>query len=80
VLARKRSVLEDVLDFVGRKNIHLISDEIYSSSVFAAPDLVSMAEIVESRGDAGVAERVHIVYILSKDLGLPGFRVGVVYS
>ena len=74
----KRSVLEDVLDFVVRKNIHLISDEIYSGSVFAAPDLVSVAELVESRPD--VAARVHIVYSLSKDLGLPGFRVGVVYS
>ncbi|XP_062208365.1 1-aminocyclopropane-1-carboxylate synthase 5-like [Phragmites australis] len=79
----KRSVLEDVLDFVAHKNIHLISDEIYSGSVFAAPDLVSVAELVESRarrGDIGIAERVHIVYSLSKDLGLPGFRVGVVYS
>jgi 1-aminocyclopropane-1-carboxylate synthase len=74
-----RSALEGVLDFVTRKNIHLISDEIYSGSVFDAPDLVSVAELVESRG-AGVASRVHIVYSLSKDLGLPGFRVGVVYS
>jgi 1-aminocyclopropane-1-carboxylate synthase len=79
-----RSVLEDVLDLVARKNIHIISDEIYSSSVFAAPDLVSVAELVESRarrgGDPGIARRVHVVYSLSKDLGLPGFRVGVVYS
>jgi 1-aminocyclopropane-1-carboxylate synthase len=74
-----RSALEGVIDFVTRKNIHLISDEIYSGSVFDAPDLVSVAELVESRG-AGVASRVHIVYSLSKDLGLPGFRVGVVYS
>ncbi|KAF8663235.1 hypothetical protein HU200_055842 [Digitaria exilis] len=83
-----RSALEDVLDFVTRNNIHLISDEIYSGSVFSSPDLVSVAELVESRraaaGDdlAGnlIASRVHIVYSLSKDLGLPGFRVGVVYS
>jgi 1-aminocyclopropane-1-carboxylate synthase len=80
----KRSALEGVLDFVARRNIHLISDEIYSGSVFAAPDLVSVAELVEARarcGDtSGIARRVHIVYSLSKDLGLPGFRVGVAYS
>ena len=82
----KRSALEGVLDFVSRRNIHLISDEIYSGSVFAAPDLVSVAELVEARARRGggaaaaVAGRVHIVYSLSKDLGLPGFRVGVVYS
>ncbi|KAG8045954.1 hypothetical protein GUJ93_ZPchr0008g12324 [Zizania palustris] len=79
----KRTVLEDILDFVVCKNIHLISDEIYSGSVFAAPDLVSVAELVESRARHGgddVANRVHIVYSLSKDLGLPGFRVGLVYS
>ncbi|KAK3160600.1 hypothetical protein QOZ80_1BG0061710 [Eleusine coracana subsp. coracana] len=71
-----RAALEDVLGFVARKNIHLISDEIYSGSVFSAPDLVSVAELV----DESLASRVHIVYSLSKDLGLPGFRVGVVYS
>ncbi|KAG8052815.1 hypothetical protein GUJ93_ZPchr0001g30900 [Zizania palustris] len=79
----KRTVLEDILDFVVRKNIHLISDEIYSGSVFATPDLVSVAELVESRachGEKDIANRVHHVYSLSKDLGLPGFRVGVVYS
>ncbi|PAN17633.1 hypothetical protein PAHAL_3G145400 [Panicum hallii] len=80
----ERAVLEDIVDFVARNDIHLISDEIYSGSVFAAPELVSVAEVIEGRvrrGDGrGVAARVHVVYSLSKDLGLPGFRVGVVYS
>ncbi|XP_062232470.1 1-aminocyclopropane-1-carboxylate synthase 3-like [Phragmites australis] len=80
----ERAVLEGIVDFVARNDIHLISDEIYSGSVFATPDLVSVAEVVEERvlhGDnRGVAARVHVVYSLSKDLGLPGFRVGVVYS
>ncbi|KAG2616885.1 1-aminocyclopropane-1-carboxylate synthase 7-like [Panicum virgatum] len=80
----ERAVLEDIVDFVARNDLHLISDEIYSGSVFAAPELVSVAEVVEGRvrrGDGrGVAARVHVVYSLSKDLGLPGFRVGVVYS
>ena len=80
----ERAVLEDIVDFVARNDLHLISDEIYSGSVFAGPELVSVAEVVEGRvrrGDGrGVAARVHAVYSLSKDLGLPGFRVGVVYS
>ncbi|XP_054787798.1 1-aminocyclopropane-1-carboxylate synthase 7-like [Prosopis cineraria] len=75
----QRQVLEHLLDFVTRKNIHLVSDEIYSGSVFSSSEFVSIAEILESRGYKN-AERVHVVYSLSKDLGLPGFRVGTVYS
>lgn len=75
----QRSVLNEIFDFVMRKNIHLVSDEIYSGSVFSPSKFVSVAEIVEARGFKD-AERVHIVYSLSKDLGLPGFRVGTIYS
>ncbi|GJU83413.1 1-aminocyclopropane-1-carboxylate synthase 7-like protein [Tanacetum coccineum] len=75
----QRKVLEEILDFVTRKNIHLISDEIYSGSVFHSDEFISIAEILESRNYED-AERCHIVYSLSKDLGLPGFRVGTVYS
>ncbi|KAG1330191.1 1-aminocyclopropane-1-carboxylate synthase 7 [Cocos nucifera] len=74
-----KSVLEEILDFAARKDIHLISDEIYSGSVFSSAQFVSMAEIVEARGYDN-SDRVHIVYSLSKDLGLPGFRVGTIYS
>lgn len=76
----QRSVLEEILNFVMRKNIHLISDEIYSGSVFSSEEFVSIAEILEDRKYKNSAERVHIVYSLSKDLGLPGFRVGTIYS
>ncbi|XP_057417140.1 1-aminocyclopropane-1-carboxylate synthase 7-like [Lotus japonicus] len=75
----QRSVLEEILDFVTRKNIHLVSDEIYSGSVFSSTEFVSIAEILEAQKYKN-AERVHIVYSLSKDLGLPGFRVGTIYS
>ncbi|XP_030448687.2 1-aminocyclopropane-1-carboxylate synthase 7 [Syzygium oleosum] len=74
-----RSVLEDILDFATRKNIHLVSDEIYSGSVFSSSEFVSVAEVLEAR-EYRASERVHIVYSLSKDLGLPGFRVGTIYS
>ncbi|XP_004502555.1 1-aminocyclopropane-1-carboxylate synthase 7-like [Cicer arietinum] len=73
------SVLESILDFATRKNIHLISDEIYSGSVFSCDEFTSIATVLESRRYKD-AERVHIVYSLSKDLGLPGFRVGTIYS
>ncbi|KAL2940241.1 1-aminocyclopropane-1-carboxylate synthase 7 [Bienertia sinuspersici] len=72
-------VLEEILDFVSRKNIHLVSDEIYSGSVFSPQDFTSIAEVLQARNFKD-AERVHIVYSLSKDLGLPGFRVGTIYS
>ena len=39
-----RAVLEDIVDFAARNDLHLISDEIYSGSVFAAPELVSVAD------------------------------------
>ncbi|EEE63240.1 hypothetical protein OsJ_18050 [Oryza sativa Japonica Group] len=35
----RREALEGILGFVARNDIHLVSDEIYSGSVFAAPDL-----------------------------------------
>ncbi|KAJ0567017.1 putative 1-aminocyclopropane-1-carboxylate synthase [Helianthus annuus] len=75
----QRKVLEEILDFATRKNIHLVSDEIYSGSAFYADEFVSIAEVLESRNYKD-SERCHIVYSLSKDLGLPGFRVGTVYS
>ncbi|KAH0650336.1 hypothetical protein KY284_030248 [Solanum tuberosum] len=75
----QRCVLEEILEFVARKNIHLVSDEIYSGSAFCCSEFVSIAEILESRNYKD-SERVHIVYSLSKDLGLPGFRVGTIYS
>ncbi|KAH0449501.1 hypothetical protein IEQ34_020193 [Dendrobium chrysotoxum] len=78
-ISSPRSLLEDILNFINTKNIHLISDEIYSGSVFSSNDFVSVAEIVEDRIHIN-SKQVHIVYSLSKDLGLPGFRVGALYS
>ena len=75
----QRVVLQQILDFVTKKNIHLVSDEIYSGSAFSSSEFVSIAEILEAQKYKN-AERVHIVYSLSKDLGLPGFRVDTIYS
>ncbi|KAM7250261.1 hypothetical protein ACFE04_022144 [Oxalis oulophora] len=77
-----RTELNQVIDFVTEKEIHLISDEIYSGTVFNSPGFVSVMEVLKDRKleNSEVWKRIHIVYSLSKDLGLPGFRVGAVYS
>ncbi|XP_073154022.1 1-aminocyclopropane-1-carboxylate synthase 3-like [Henckelia pumila] len=70
-----RNELDLLLNFIHIKGIHLISDEIYSGTVFNSPRFVSIMEVSDKKN-----LRVHIVYSLSKDLGLPGFRVGAIYS
>ncbi|KAM0938002.1 putative 1-aminocyclopropane-1-carboxylate synthase [Dioscorea sansibarensis] len=73
-----RDELDILINFIASKNIHLISDEIYSGTVFDFPGFISVKEVIMGRDD--VSDKVHIVCSLSKDLGLPGFRVGAIYS
>ncbi|KAL6521587.1 1-aminocyclopropane-1-carboxylate synthase 3 [Orobanche gracilis] len=78
-----RHELNLLLNFSEAKNIHLISDEIYSGTVFDSSSFISILEHLQNRPDypnTDLSNRVHIVYSLSKDLGLPGFRVGCIYS
>ncbi|KAK6130801.1 hypothetical protein DH2020_035466 [Rehmannia glutinosa] len=65
-----------LITFSINKNIHIVSDEIYSGTVFDSPRFVSILEALDPR----ISTRVHIVSSLSKDLGLPGFRIGLIYS
>lgn len=77
-----KSELHKLVDFALDKNIHIISDEIYSGTVFDSPKFVSIMEVINERihENDEISKRVHIVYSLSKDLGVPGFRVGMIYS
>ncbi|XP_010999918.1 PREDICTED: 1-aminocyclopropane-1-carboxylate synthase 3-like [Populus euphratica] len=77
-----RSELNLLLSLITEKGIHLISDEIYSGTVFNSPGFVSVMEVLKDMKceSSQVWNSVHVVYSLSKDLGLPGFRVGAIYS
>ncbi|KAG2677183.1 hypothetical protein I3843_12G089100 [Carya illinoinensis] len=74
-----KETLRNIVSFINEKNIHLISDEIYAATVFSQPDFISISEIIEEEITCN-RDLIHIVYSLSKDLGFPGFRVGIVYS
>ncbi|CAH9089786.1 unnamed protein product [Cuscuta epithymum] len=73
-----RETLKEIVRFINEKSIHLICDEIYAATAFATTEFISIAEIIqEVRCNHDL---IHIIYSLSKDLGFPGFRVGLVYS
>nr|AFM93771.1 ACC synthetase [Boehmeria nivea] len=75
-----RDTLRSIVSFINDTNIHLVCDEIYAATVFGQPGFVSVAEIIAEDGVECDLDLIHIVYSLSKDLGFPGFRVGIVYS
>ncbi|XP_027352117.1 1-aminocyclopropane-1-carboxylate synthase 1-like [Abrus precatorius] len=74
-----RETLKSIVSFINEKNIHLVCDEIYAATVFRGPCFVSVSEVIQDMEQCN-RDLIHIVYSLSKDLGLPGFRVGIVYS
>ncbi|XP_009626433.1 1-aminocyclopropane-1-carboxylate synthase [Nicotiana tabacum] len=74
-----RETLKDILRFINDKNIHLVCDEIYAATVFSQPDFISISEVMQEVNGCN-ENLVHVVYSLSKDLGFPGFRVGIIYS
>ncbi|XP_010422075.1 PREDICTED: 1-aminocyclopropane-1-carboxylate synthase 6-like [Camelina sativa] len=74
-----RECLKSLVNFTNEKRIHLIADEIYAATTFGQSEFISVAEVIEEIEDCN-RDLIHIVYSLSKDMGLPGFRVGIIYS
>ncbi|XP_062074423.1 1-aminocyclopropane-1-carboxylate synthase-like [Humulus lupulus] len=75
-----RDTLRTIVSFINEKNIHLIADEIYAATVFSKPSFISISEIIEEENIECNKDLIHIIYSLSKDMGFPGFRVGIIYS
>ncbi|KAJ1443522.1 Pyridoxal phosphate-dependent transferase, major domain [Sesbania bispinosa] len=73
-----RGTLKSIVSFINEKNIHLVCDEIYAATCFSTPSFVSVSEIMQEMECK--SDLIHIIYSLSKDMGLPGFRVGLIYS
>ena len=74
-----KKTLRTLLTFTNDKRIHFVCDEIYAATVFGPPRFTSVAEVVKELPHIDT-DLVHIVYSLSKDMGMPGFRVGIIYS
>ncbi|KAL4034362.1 hypothetical protein IC575_007497 [Cucumis melo] len=70
--------IDSVVDFAIANAIHIVSDEIYSATVFEHPKFRTVMD--PNLQKFPIWDRIHLVYSLSKDLGLPGFRVGMIYS
>ncbi|XP_076946717.1 1-aminocyclopropane-1-carboxylate synthase-like [Bidens hawaiensis] len=79
-----KDTLKTLMRFINDKNIHLVCDEIYAATIFNTPEFVSISEVLQEMEQEPMNQvnrkLVHIIYSLSKDMGLPGFRVGILYS
>ncbi|GJV24187.1 1-aminocyclopropane-1-carboxylate synthase-like protein [Tanacetum coccineum] len=75
-----KDTLKTLVSFINEKSIHLICDEIYAGTVTNDHEFISIAEILEEYPTICNHNLIHIVYSLSKDMGFPGFRVGIIYS
>jgi len=69
-----------ILEWTLKKGLHLVSDEIYASTVhsleYADAPFISIIDVAGPKP----GPFVHILYGLSKDFGLSGHRIGFIYS
>ncbi len=73
-VASSRQV-ESLLSWCEQNGIHLIADELYGMSVFGDTEFTSVARLRNPLGPS-----VHLVWALSKDLAMSGFRCGVLVT
>uniref|UniRef100_A0A669QPT0 Aminotransferase class I/classII large domain-containing protein n=1 Tax=Phasianus colchicus TaxID=9054 RepID=A0A669QPT0_PHACC len=69
-------LLKECLEFAHRHELHVIMDEIYMLSVYDDTTFTSVLSL-DSLPDL---ERTHFMWGFSKDFGMSGIRVGVLYT
>ena len=72
--------VERAVAYCRQNGLHLISDEIYAASVYAPGVRHTSAMAFASMDPGWAGSFLHILHGFSKDFGLSGFRVGVIYS
>lgn len=68
------SELADLVEWCRSRGVHLVSDEVYALSVHDGSPFTSVANVTELGDD------VHIVWAISKDFAVSGFRCGVLVT
>ncbi|KAJ5107491.1 hypothetical protein N7456_004166 [Penicillium angulare] len=81
-----KEVIEACITFCARRNLHLVSDEVYALSQFPSPDFpggsvpftsILSLDLAKLGADSS---RVHMIWSISKDFGYNGLRIGCVVS
>ncbi|MBD0672623.1 hypothetical protein BU198_18405 [Streptomyces sp. CBMA156] len=74
----EKKLLNDICQWALGKQMHIVSDEIYSYSQSTGTDGFSSVLSTDAYGTD--PDRIHLVYGLTKDFGLSGFRIGFLVS
>ena len=77
--------LEAIIEWCTARGIHVVSDEVYSTSIFdREAEFTSVAQVARAMTARGhsrsIEQLVHVVYGLSKDWAMSGNRVGILYT
>ncbi|MFI1380254.1 pyridoxal phosphate-dependent aminotransferase [Embleya sp. NPDC020886] len=73
-----RQLLEDICRWALDRQMHIVSDEIYSHAQSTGKD--AFTSVLSLDAYATAPDRIHLVYGLTKDFGLSGFRIGFLVS
>ncbi|MFE5329811.1 aminotransferase class I/II-fold pyridoxal phosphate-dependent enzyme [Embleya sp. NPDC056575] len=74
----EKKLLEDVCRWALDRQMHIVSDEIYAHSQSTGTD--GFTSVLSLDAYATAPDRIHLVYGLTKDFGLSGFRIGFLIS